>query len=213
MYPVTPSGCFVMQLRSRVAFDNVRKNRSSSIPCSARSPPPKSSICSPHLRRSSSGFRPAADAAFSSEEDSDSHSHTSSVLGGGSSDDDVSNPSSSDDDNDSALYAPEHADEDDATVAQWRRNSYSASTLVLFHLFSMPSYKIIHVQCRVKQAEPSRLCKNGIQDIKIAQFSARYANLSAGEFIWSGVIDIVLGGAQIGWWMVDYAWLGWWMLG
>ena len=181
MYPVTPSGCFVMQLRSRVAFVAARKYSSSSIPCSARSPPPKSSIrsqhlycsslrlcsaadtaCSSeedsarspppkssirsqHLRRSSSRFRPAADTAFSSEEDSDGHSHTSSVLGGGSSDDDDSSSSSSDDDNDSALYAPEPADEDDATVAEWRRNSYSASTLVLFVLVSMRSCNIIHV--------------------------------------------------------------------
>ena len=49
----------------------------------------------------------------------------------------------------------------------------------------------------MKQVEPSRLCKNGIQDIKIAQFSARYANLLAGEFVWSGVIDVGLGAVRL----------------
>jgi hypothetical protein len=69
--------------------------------------------------------------ATSSDVDSDGTSHESSDLGDGSSDDDESLSSSSGDDDDIAVE-PADADEDDATVAQWRRNSYSASTLVLF---------------------------------------------------------------------------------
>ena len=156
-------------IRSSPRFRSAAGTASTFQKDSARSPPQKSSIRYQHLSRSSSRIC----SADVTEEDSDGHSHTSSVLGGGSSDDDDSSSISSDDDNDSALYAPEPADEDDIIVAQWRRNSYSASTLVLFLLFSMPSYNIIHVYCRVKQVEPSRLCGHGIQSIQIAPLSVR----------------------------------------
>jgi hypothetical protein len=83
------------------------------------------------LRSHSAGHLATQLTATSSDVDSDGTSHESSDLGDGSSDDDESLSSSSGDDDDIAVE-PADADEDDATVAQWRRNSYSASTLVLF---------------------------------------------------------------------------------
>ena len=110
---------------------------------------------------------------------SDSEESSYSDLGDGSSDDDDEWSSSSDDDVDNALE-PQPADEDDATVAQWRRNSYSDATLVLLFLSSISSYKVSHVECRVKQLEPSMLWRSGIGSIQIAILSVHYGSLLAG---------------------------------
>lgn len=100
------------------------------------------------LRSHSAGhfaIQSTALSASSSDVDSCGNSHVSSDLGDGSSDDDDSLSSSSGVEDDIAL---ESADEDDATVAQWRRNSYSASTLV----------RLFYLQCR---ATMQLICKTG----------------------------------------------------
>lgn len=110
---------------------------------------------------------------------SDSEESSYADLGDGSSDDDDEWSSSSDDDFDNAPE-PQPADEDDATVAQWRRNSYSDATLVLLFLPSISSYKVSHVEFRVKQLEPSMLWRSGIGTIQIALLSVHYGSLLAG---------------------------------
>jgi hypothetical protein len=68
----------------------------------------------------------------------------SDILGDGSSDDDEEDPedlSSGDEDAES----PDANDEDDIIVAQWRRNSYSESTLVLF--FNLQCLAAIYLIC------------------------------------------------------------------
>ncbi len=107
---------------------------------------------------------------------SDFEESSYSDLGDGSSDDDDEWSSSSDDD----ALEPQPVDEDDAIVSQWRRNSYSDATLVLLFLSSISSYKVSHVECRVKQLEPSMLWRSGIGTIQIALLSVHYGSLLAG---------------------------------
>ena len=86
----------------------------------------------------------AQHAGQSSDEDSGEDS-MSADLGDGSSDDDDYSSTSSVDDDDIPAEPLHDEDEDDATVAQWRRNSYSAATVVPLLLSSKPNYNVTYV--------------------------------------------------------------------
>ena len=84
----------------------------------------------------------------SPESTSDEDSAEDSILadlGDGSSDDDDYSSTSSGDDDDIPVEPLHDEDEDDATVAQWRRNSYSAATVVPLLLSSKPNYNVTYV--------------------------------------------------------------------
>ena len=73
----------------------------------------------------SSEYNDESDAESSESDDE------SDILGNGSSDDDEED-SEDLSVGDKDVESPDENDEDDMIVAQWRRNSYSDSTLVLF---------------------------------------------------------------------------------
>jgi hypothetical protein len=74
----------------------------------------------------SSEYNDESDAESSESDDE------SSILGNGSSDDDEEDSESLSSGDEDVVESFDENDEDDIIVAQWRRNSYSDSTLVLF---------------------------------------------------------------------------------